>query len=380
MTILLNGLHAVSVRLLQPWQGAWIADVDFDLAQVPVVPVGPCTLTIGTTVLQGTIDPEASGAFGDKAKARVIGGAGGWHKTVFPLHFHNDAGLFTTNVITATAAEVLERVTVLIPKRLGTDFLRLGGPASRVLAGLDWYVDFTGVTIVGPRPPIPMSTEISILSWDPKDQRAELASDSIISPGTILVDPRFGTETIRDIEQTFSEGKARATAWCSGTGSKGSKISTLFKALVNEHGSLATLRPYRYRIVLQGADGRLTLQAIAPTVGIPDCIDLPIWPGLPGVTMKVVPGGECMVQFLDGDLSQPVVTSFKGEVLELKVGTGFSPVALADAVEANLNGLKAAIAAATITPADGGASLKASLLAALSSWPLTMASTKLKSD
>ena len=53
-------------------------------------------------------------------------------------------------------------------------------------------------------------------------------------------------------------------------------------------------------------------------------------------------------------------------------------VALATQVTANLNTLKTAISNAVIVPNDGGASLKSTLLAALSSWPTSLASSRVK--
>lgn len=309
MTISLNGMDAVSTRLFLPWTGAWIADVDFNLT-LPTVPKGPAVLKIGEALAMGTIDPEASGKFGEKARARVVAGGGGWHRPVSARQFHNDAGVFDAAVISATAAEIGEKAVVATPSRLGVDYLRSTGPASRVLAGRDWYVDLLGVTIVGPRVPIPATPEIQILSWDPKEQRAELASDSIIAPGTILVSPLFGTATVRDVEQTFVDSGARATAWCGEA--KASRLSSLFASLVREYGGTAHSRPHRYRVVAEGVDGRITLQAVDRAAGVPDSIALPPWFGLPGCTAKAMPGMEAAVVFLGGDPAQPIVVSFHG--------------------------------------------------------------------
>lgn len=53
-------------------------------------------------------------------------------------------------------------------------------------------------------------------------------------------------------------------------------------------------------------------------------------------------------------------------------------VALASLVETQLTALKTAITAAPVIAGDGGASFKAALIAALSSWPSTTAATKVK--
>lgn len=53
-------------------------------------------------------------------------------------------------------------------------------------------------------------------------------------------------------------------------------------------------------------------------------------------------------------------------------------VALANLVSSALTTLKNAISSATPVPSDGGAALKAAILASLSSWPPNMAATKVK--
>lgn len=246
-TLTLNGLDAVSVRLFQPWQGVWSAEVDFDPAIVPVPPTGPATLVIGTTTLVGTIDASASGVFaGVKAMARVLGGGGGWGKIVSSRQFHNDAGVLAAAVIVATAAEALEPppAVALPPVPLGVDYERTAGAASRVLAGLDWYVTLAGVTTVGtPRPLVPANPlEVDVLSYDPFQRRAEIATDTILVPGTLLAgDPRFDTLTVRDVEQTFTpDGGARASAWCGDNGKP--RLASLLANAVNELGGTANLR------------------------------------------------------------------------------------------------------------------------------------------
>ena len=378
-----NGLDAISFRVFQPWIGVWTIDADFNLATAPAVPSGPVTVKIGTSdVLIGTVDPSASGRFGATAKARIVGGSGGWQKRVSARQFHNDAGVTSLAVISATGAEIGERVTVLTPARLGVDFLRSAGPASRVLDGFDWHVDLTGATIVGPRILVPATPDVQVLSWDPEQQTAELASDSIVAPGTILTDTRFGTITVRDIEQTFSADGARGIAWCSSDApaAAGGKLGALLATAVRNIGRTDTLRTYRYRVVSQGVDGRLSLQSVVKKIGVPDSIALPPWYGLPGVKSNVVPGTEAAVVFLNGDFAQPAVVAFNGKTTGIKIGEAPQPVALAPLVTAQLTALKAAVITAINACAPSGPAAATALAATLATWPGPIASTKLSSD
>ena len=213
-TLALGSLRAAHVRLFVPWQGRWIADVDVDLGDARTVPSGAQTLHVGAAELAGTVDPDRVGRFGAKASLRLLGGGAGWQKTVAERHYHNDAGVRTDAVLSTTAAEVGEKIVDTSPVRLGVDFTRARGPASQVLEGLDWRVDLDGTTVVGARKTIAAPATLQVLDWDGDRQRAELASDEIVTPGTQITDDRFGTIVVRDVEQTFSDGAARATAWC----------------------------------------------------------------------------------------------------------------------------------------------------------------------
>jgi hypothetical protein len=366
ITLSVNGLDAVSVRLWHPWTGAWSAEVDFDLEAVPKVPSGAVVLKIGDAILSGTVDPDASGRFGEKARARIIGGAGGWHRNVPSRQFHNDAGVFSAAVISATAAELGEKVVVTTPAHLGVDYERVGpAPGSRVLAGQDWWISLAGVTTVGPRAPAVMSPDVDVLTWDPHMQRAEFATDGILMPGTVLVDPRFGKATARDVEQTFTKDGARGAAWC-GTEAK-PRIATLLSSLVREAGQTGVLKTYRYRVVAQNPlDGRITLQAVSKAAGAPDSIALPPWYGVPGLKSLVTPGTEAAVVFLDGDPAQPAVISFLGgDELSSGIATELSMkvlmtelTALCAALQAFLNfPLIAAFSGGTAQPSAAAAAL-----------------------
>lgn len=363
-TILLNGLSAVAARLAIPGTGAWIADVDVDLALVPVVPSGRAVLVIGTETLLGTVDASGTGRMGEKARVQLVGGGGGWARNVPALHLHNDFGVTSTAVYSVTAASVGEVVLDTAPTVYGPDFVRSAGPASRVLAGVNWYVDATGITTVGPRLPRPLGLGVDILEWDPATKRAVLASDTIVWPGTLLVDERFGTATVRDVEQTFGPDGARVIAWCetgsdAGLESAGSRLARALGAVARESTGLPFLRRYKYRVVAQGVDGRLTLQAVAIGAGVPDLLQaIPIWPGVAGVEQKLVPGSIVLVAFVARDAPlppMPVVVGFDPDnptalevsvdTLIFKVGLGAMPVAKAPPVITALSALQTQLTA-----------------------------------
>ena len=338
--LLVNQMQASSVRLVTPWLGVWFADVELVLDETAIAPVGPCVLTLGTSVLTGWINPSASGAFAKTAKAQIVGGSNGWDKKVLPLPFSNPAGVVSTAVYAATAAEVLETVVDVVPSVLGsTTYLRHAGPASAVFGDRDWYVTRQGVTMVGPRVPMPYDpTSAEILSFDPLLRIATVSSDAPIEPGTILLDPlRFdGPLVVRDVEQTWGEAGARATCWCGE--SKGSRLGGALSALVAHKAGLPYLKTWLYRVVLQPETDSLALQIVDLLSGAPDALPIDIWYGVPGVSSKLLLGTEVLVAFANGDPGKPCVVGFKSgdapielsiAALKVTVGLGSSQVALA---------------------------------------------------
>lgn len=347
-TMALGPLRASHVRLWTPWNGRWVLDVDIDLDKSKAVPTGKQTLTIGTATLAGTVDDSRSGRFGETASVRLFAGAGGWHKSIAARSFHNDAGLKSTDVLSATAAEVGETIDDQEPVTLGVDYERAAGPAADVLAERSWFVDFDGKTIAGERPAATAPKSAEVLSWSGLEQRAELACDELLVPGTTITDARFGTIVLRDIEQTFADGSARAVAWCGPVGV--TRLVDSLLTLVRHRLGTAYLAKYAYRVVKQNVDRRLVLQAVENVRGLPDMLPISPTPGVAGVTAKLREGSIVFVAFIAGDRTRPVVTSFEGSPAPYETtiaadvvnigGEGATALALAEKVAAELAKIK----------------------------------------
>jgi hypothetical protein len=347
--ITLNGMRGLHAQMRMPKHGAWSVDVDIDLALLPIVPSGRSALTLGTSLLSGTVDARASGRFGAKASVRVAGGGGGWDTPVPALSLDNDAGVFSSEVYAVTGASVGEVVLELGPPRLlGAHYARMRGAAAQVFEGVEWWVDLLGITNVGPRLPMPAPLSAQITAWDPKACVAQIASDELIVPGMLLVDSRFDAAVVDDVEQVFDDGGARAIAWCSAVTASVAEAalaappapgSLLVKAIaaMAQGAGAALLKQYSYRVVVQGVDGRLNLQATTLDGDAPMFLKLvDVWPGVPGVTMKLAPASVVRVIFLEGDRGRPQVVGFDPssppvleldfDVVKFTVGAGSAPV------------------------------------------------------
>ena len=329
MSVILNpgGIRVVSARLLLPYRGVWMADLQLDPEIAALAPSsGPVQLVVlgaagPVATLLGTVDKRGTGGFSSIFSLRVVGGGGGWDQAVAPQHYHNDAGVISTEVYSTTGVLVGEKVANAVPQPLGVDFWRSGGRASQVLdAEPSWWVDpTTGVTTIGPRPPAIADPSMTLVFWDAAMQAASLTCDTLVLPGTPLVDPRLGTviPIVRDVEQIFDAQGSRVTAWCGVNA--GEQLVGDLRSMVREFAGVKTLKTYLYRLVAQGPDGRLQLQAVHRQLGIPDTLPIAPWAGMAGLSAKLRPGSTVRLAFLEGDPSQPLVDGYAPGVKPLEL-------------------------------------------------------------
>lgn len=372
-------LQVVRTRLFVPWIGPWYLDLDVDLGTIPTLPSGKVVVTIGASnVLTGTVDPTMSAAMGEaKAHVRVVGGGNGWRNSVSRKPVQMDGGVFFAKVLMATATEVGEVATTANPaEQLDKAYIRMEGPASQILSGRQWHVNAMGVTIVGPRAPIvPVPGTLDILDWDGISHRLTAASDDIVWPGTVIVDPRIGQTVVRTVDQTWSDAGSQVHAWCSPDEPAESNPGYAAVAAMIDH---RVQRPYcvpqLYRLVRQDVMGRCVLQAVSPHANAPDMIPLSVW-GVSGISAMYTPGSEVLVSFINGDPNRPVITNWKdGTPIELQLdaatfvtvgGPLAGPVVSAAAFMTILGLLKTAIAAAGPTGAAAVTALESALVPVL---------------
>ncbi|MDF3069179.1 MAG: hypothetical protein K0R38_4780 [Polyangiaceae bacterium] len=341
----INDTSLASVRLTVAAQGPWFADCVF-VGDAPDI-TGRVRLQIGELTLSGTIAPQSDGTHGLQRRCRVVAGAGGWGVLVSPKDYHSDAGVKARTVADDVARAAGEALGTFAPgaERVGVDYLRQAGPASRVLEdaarGAPWWVDYAGVTHVGARPTTnPDPSVYEVLEYDPLTRRLTLAADDLtkLSVGAVLTERLDEPQTIRELEVVVEGGKLRVKAWCGGTASSAGELADLLKAIVARATDEKLFGKYRYRVVSQ-VEGRLNLQATKKRAGLPDAVAVSMWPGVAGThaVFDLGAGGnqgiEVLVEFIEGDRTQPVVTHFVGKDTpgfvprELVLCGGHQPVA-----------------------------------------------------
>lgn len=326
----LAGQRVVELTLHVPPVGPWWADVS--LEEDPSVS-GRVELVLGGAVLAGTVDPRSSSAFGGYRQVRVIGGAGAWSTELPARSYQNDALVRALDVAQDAAAEVGEQLIAFEPaaQTLGVYYVRSAGSAARALeaaaGGARWWVDYDGQTHVGARSSsTPQVGSYELLDWDRTDRVATLVCDDFdsIVVGTVLpADARLeAAQTVRELRVELSEESFRVLAWCGeAPGARGRIASTLERMIEHVLGR-RLFGVSRYRVIAMNGD-RVDLQAQATGGLVPDVLAVSMLPGVAGAHASLSPGAEVLVQFVEGDPTQPIITHFAG-----KDGTGWSPAAL----------------------------------------------------
>jgi hypothetical protein len=106
--------------------------------------------------------------FAGSNSARIVGGAGGWGRSIALAPYRNPAGVPLSLVLRDAAAAVGETVKLASDRLLGEFFTPESGPAAwllRRLAGELWWMDDAGVTQVGARPATTIKSPATVESY-----------------------------------------------------------------------------------------------------------------------------------------------------------------------------------------------------------------------
>ena len=156
--------HRISTgTIVIPWVGLWSADVMLDSTATLS---GLVTLTLGTLSLVGSIFRQADWA--GALRLRLIGGHGGWLKTLPPSGYNLITGVQLSTVLGDAARDVGETVKLASDRSLGNFYTREEAPAERLLNRLSstWYVRPDGSTYVGDRASGEIVSQFDVLSYD----------------------------------------------------------------------------------------------------------------------------------------------------------------------------------------------------------------------
>lgn len=202
----LGGVPIMKGTLTIPYNGIWHADILLTEAVDVSVPGQP--LIFGDIVAVATVVRaiDFSGARG----VRVVGGFGGWRKTVSSKQYASPTGVPTQAIVSDAAAEVGEIPPVvagLIPLVVGTDYIRRAEPASNVLNDVlsdRWWMSFAGAIFTTPRASIPVVTPFTAINVRGAPGIYTIAPESPADwlPGKLFVGPTV-SGTINRVSHTL---------------------------------------------------------------------------------------------------------------------------------------------------------------------------------
>ncbi|HSC86379.1 MAG TPA: hypothetical protein VLC09_03885 [Polyangiaceae bacterium] len=305
--------------------GPWVLEATLEDATAMQ---GRVLSQLGELELSGTIDPR-SGTFGEQRTVRIVAGGGGWGKVIAPQGYANDAGVKAADVAQDAAKLAGEELGAFTPRmpQLGVKYTRKEGPASVALVaaagGAPWWVDYDGLTHVGPRPALtPAKDSYEVLSHDTRAQVVTLAVDDLnaIGVGSVLTERLDAPQVVRELEIIVDGEQLRVRAWCGGDDATSGRTIGLLRRIFDRFMAERIHGSWIYRVF--GMDGdRVNLQIVRKASGLPDVLRVQMMPGLAGSHSKLTPGSEVLVTFANGgDPSLPCITNFLG-----RGGEGFVP-------------------------------------------------------
>jgi hypothetical protein len=309
----LNDRRVTRARVTLPDWGCWYAEAEIDEeAEIS----GLVTLAIADLTLKGTI--LSGGPKLGNSVYRIVGGYGGWGRTLKRFQYANDAGVKVSKVLTDVAQAAGERLgTVSTTQRLGSHWARPEGPGRDVLelvAPQGWYVDEAGVTQIGRRAARTLPAGVTrIAPLDKARGKIVLASESIASilPG-VVVDGMTAIDVIHEV----TEDGLRSTVWGQANGGALESMRKVIEALDPDRKFRGVTE---YRVVTQEGD-RLNLQPERKSTGMPELRRVPVRPGVAGCKWNSKLGARVLVGFVDSDPARPYVAG-----VEEAAGAGFTP-------------------------------------------------------
>lgn len=375
-TATLSDNRCVSARANIPAWGCWYADAVLD---DEVTLSGAVTLELADLALRGTI--VSGGPYKGRSTYRVVGGTGGWGKTIERRGYANDAGVRLANVLTdaaQAAGETLDATTVA-ESTIGPAWVREEGPASRaleLLAKEAWYVGEDGITRLGRRAAVEFAADAERIAQDLARGTIKLAADAIatILPGAIV----DGVEAVDVLHELNADG-LRSTIWGKGVGTTSRRLSALRRVVAQLMPDYKFRGVTEYRVVTLDGN-RLNLQAVRVSSGMPDLQRVRVRPGVAGCKATVALGSSVLVAFIDGDPGRPIVVGFEdadgaGFAAVVDVGLSAEAVAIASKVHSRFTEFMTPFTATVPVPGDGGAAIQTAVKTALTAAGWTSAST-----
>lgn len=305
----LDGRPMLRCALTVPRWGIWHADAV--VASGEAIAVGTrVVVELGGATYSGTV--RSGGVWREEGRYRIVGGAGGWSTELRDRSYQSALGVRRDNVVADAARECGETLgDTWDDARLGPHFARPAGEASLVLDAVapeSWHVDGLGDTQLGVRAPAAFGLPYVVA--ERHDARGVLVVQAEGIAGLVPGATLEGIE-VASVRHELTEGGIRSVLWAH-RDSLTDRLAGAVRALVRWFTrETAYHRLVEYRVV-KVSSGLLDLRPVRASTGAPALVAVPMVHGVPGTSAEPQTGSTCLVVFVDGDPTRPMVVAYEG--------------------------------------------------------------------
>lgn len=349
----LNGFRVISGRVTFPRWGAWTADVVMATSE-PITPApGAATVTVGGLTAKGTALPNRMASFSGSRSALVVGGFGGWRKTLPARGYSHPSGLLMSAVLNDAARECGETIAVTGDHIIGSGYVRRGGRPDdlaehvlRDLLGGHWWIDLDGTTRNADRNGSPIKSPFTVESWSGSKSKFKIATENYedwlpgrtFSAPTVTTTQTISTTTI----VAENDGLVRLDVLTDTT--TDDRIQDQLRHIIRDELARYGFAALVEYVVQAGTPDSADLQIADPSTGWPSLLTVPMFPGLLGEKVTPTPGTHAVVAFLNGDPTRfrlmhldgiPLLATIDASTF-VKIGAGALPAARAGDLAAGI--------------------------------------------
>jgi hypothetical protein len=183
------GVRISSGSIIIPTYGLWTAEIQLPGGeQVP----DDGSIVVGDLALLGHVYRQSY--FAGSRSLRLIGGRGGWSKTIPRKAYRLANGVPIGMILKDAAAECGEAINVPNDSTVGSSWTRAEDLASvtlRTLAGANWYIDPAGIVQVKARPVAAVRTQFDVIDQIGALGKVTIATESYAAwmPGATFTSP-----------------------------------------------------------------------------------------------------------------------------------------------------------------------------------------------
>lgn len=305
MTSTLNGKDVISVVLTEPRIGVWTATVDVDSDQVIT---GRVTLSIDGVAWAGTV--YKGDLHAGRVQAQIVGGAGKLATLLDTRHYRGGTLGSVVNDLMRETGETLSTTSdAKVRSHAVSRWTRPLGKASVALQQVSdelklvWRVLRDGTVWLGNDTWAEAKTVHDEIDRTPGRDALLIAPDAPhVQPGQTF-DGRRVSRVVTSVQE--GAGLRQELQFESSAG--GSRVAEDLAAIIDQRTGtkIDYSRLYPSRVVRQAGDGSLEIIPDATNLRGNGLTGVPLRIGVPGLSVRVPPGGRVLLFFENGDPKHP---------------------------------------------------------------------------